>query len=38
VERLEETMRPLDTPARGKKCEGMEGLLEEGEEMLEKDG
>lgn len=38
VERLEKILRSLDMPARGKKCKGMEGLLEEGKEMLEEDG
>ena len=38
VQRLEQIMRSLDMPARGKKCKGMEGLLEEGKEILEEDG
>jgi ferritin-like metal-binding protein YciE len=38
VQRLEQIMRGLDMPARGKKCKGMEGLLAEGEEILEEDG
>jgi ferritin-like metal-binding protein YciE len=38
VQRLEQIMRSLDMPARGKKCKGMEGLLAEGKEILEEDG
>jgi len=35
VERLEEVFEQLGMPARAKKCEGMENLIAEGEEMLE---
>ena len=35
VARLEQIFQSLDLPARGKKCKGMEGLLEEGKEILE---
>jgi ferritin-like metal-binding protein YciE len=38
VQRIEQIMRSLDMPTRGKKCKGMEGILEEGQEMLEQDG
>jgi ferritin-like metal-binding protein YciE len=34
VERLEEIFEQLEMPVRGKKCEGMENLLAEGEEMI----
>lgn len=35
VERLEKVFSSLDVPARGKKCEAIEGLLEEGTEIVE---
>jgi len=35
VTRLEEVFRELDMPVRGKHCPGMEGLLEEGKEVLD---
>jgi ferritin-like metal-binding protein YciE len=38
VQRLERIFKELDQAARGKKCKGMEGLLEEGKEVLEEDG
>lgn len=38
VTRLEKIFGLIDQPARGKKCKGMEGLLEEGKEILEEDG
>jgi ferritin-like metal-binding protein YciE len=38
VQRLEQVFRELGQTARGKKCKGMEGLLEEGKEVLEEDG
>lgn len=38
VTRLERVFKSLDLPARGKKCKGMEGLIEEGKEILEEDG
>ncbi len=38
VARIEKIFQQLDQPARGKKCKGMEGLLEEGKEVLEEDG
>lgn len=34
VQRLEEILRDLQTSPRGVKCHGMEGLLEEGKEMI----
>jgi ferritin-like metal-binding protein YciE len=38
VDRLERIFQELQETPRGKKCKGMEGLIEEGEEMLEKRG
>ena len=38
VERLERIFKGLGETARGKKCKGMEGLIEEGKEILEEDG
>jgi ferritin-like metal-binding protein YciE len=39
VRRLESIMESLDVKPRGKKCKGMEGIIEEGEEMMkESDG
>jgi ferritin-like metal-binding protein YciE len=35
VERLEQVFELLDQPAKGKKCPGIEGILEEGKEILE---
>ncbi len=35
VERLKEVFGLLGTPAKGKPCKGMEGLIEEGEEVME---
>lgn len=35
VERLEEVFKQLEKPARGKKCQAMEGLIEEGKELME---
>jgi ferritin-like metal-binding protein YciE len=37
VERLEKVFELLEKPARGKKCMGLEGLLEEGAEFMEED-
>jgi ferritin-like metal-binding protein YciE len=37
VQRLEKIFKQLDTGTRGKKCKGMEGLLEEGKEILDED-
>ena len=34
VTRLEKVFEALGEPAKGKKCKGMEGLLEEGEEII----
>ncbi len=36
VERLERIFKILDLPLRGKKCAGMNGILEEGKEILGK--
>ena len=38
VERLENIFAQLDQTPKGKTCHGMKGLIEEGSEMLEKDG
>jgi len=38
VVRLEQVFAELSVPARAKKCVGMEGLIEEGEEILEHEG
>jgi ferritin-like metal-binding protein YciE len=38
VERLDQIFQELDTSPRGKKCHGMEGLVEEGEEALDQEG
>jgi ferritin-like metal-binding protein YciE len=38
VQRLERIFKELGQAPRGKKCKGMEGLLEEGKEVLEEDG
>lgn len=38
VERLEDIFSALDENPKGKTCHGMKGLIEEGAEMLEKDG
>jgi ferritin-like metal-binding protein YciE len=37
VARLEEIFQSLGLPSRGKKCKGMEGLLEEGKEVMEEE-
>ena len=38
VQRLERIFQSLGETARGKKCKGMEGLIEEGKEILEEEG
>ena len=38
VQRLEKIFQSLGETARGKKCKGMEGLIEEGKEILEEEG
>jgi len=38
VQRLERIFKSLGETARGKKCKGMEGLIEEGKEILEEEG
>jgi ferritin-like metal-binding protein YciE len=38
VARLEQIFEWLDLPVRGKKCKGMEGLLEEGKEIMAEEG
>jgi ferritin-like metal-binding protein YciE len=35
IARLEEVFEMMDTPARAKKCEGMDGLVKEGQQMIE---
>jgi len=37
VERLERVFKEIDIAPRGKKCEAMQGLIEEGKEMIEAD-
>jgi len=37
VERLDQIFESLGKSPRGKKCKGMEGLLEEGKEMMQED-
>jgi ferritin-like metal-binding protein YciE len=37
VDRLEQVFKLLGLPAKGKKCEGMAGLLEEGRKTMEQD-
>jgi ferritin-like metal-binding protein YciE len=37
VERLEQIFERLEQSPKGKKCKGMEGLIEEGKELLEED-
>ena len=38
IQRLEQVFKELGQAVRGKKCKGMEGLLEEGKEKLEEEG
>lgn len=38
VQRLERIFKDLGQAARGKKCKGMEGLIEEGKEKMEEEG
>jgi len=38
VQRLEKIFQSLGETPRGKKCKGMEGLIEEGKEILQEDG
>lgn len=37
VERLEQVFELVEVPPRGKKCEGMEGLLKEGSDIIKED-
>jgi ferritin-like metal-binding protein YciE len=37
VERLDQVFKLLGVPAKGKKCEGMAGLIEEGKTVMEQD-
>ena len=34
VDRLEQIFQKLDEPAKGQKCKGLEGIIDEGEEIL----
>jgi ferritin-like metal-binding protein YciE len=38
VERIEKAMEKFDASPRGKRCEAMAGLIEEGEEILKQEG
>jgi ferritin-like metal-binding protein YciE len=38
VQRLEQIFKELGQAARGKRCKGMEGLVEEGKEIMEEEG
>jgi ferritin-like metal-binding protein YciE len=38
VERLEEVFKEADEKPKGKTCQGMKGIIEEGSEILQKDG
>ena len=38
IKRLERVFKEVGQPIRGKKCKGMEGLIEEGKEMMEEEG
>ena len=38
IQRLERVFKEAGQAVRGKKCKGMEGLIEEGKEMMEEDG
>src|SRR5215470_2856152 len=35
VDRLEQIFQKLDEPAKGQKCKGIEGIITEGEEVME---
>jgi ferritin-like metal-binding protein YciE len=37
IERLEKIFKKLDATPKGKKCKAMEGLIEEGKELMEED-
>jgi ferritin-like metal-binding protein YciE len=37
VERLDQVFKLLGVPAKGRKCEGMAGLIEEGKKVMEQD-
>jgi ferritin-like metal-binding protein YciE len=38
VERLERILKELGLPERGKRCKGMEGLVEEGADFIQEEG
>ena len=37
AERLEQIFQKLGEPAKGQKCKGMEGIIDEGEDLMDKD-
>jgi len=37
VRRLEQVFKSIDQPAKGKKCKAMQGLVEEGQELIEEE-
>ena len=37
VSRLEQIFQWLDEPAKGQKCKGIEGIIDEGEDLMDKD-
>jgi len=37
VSRLEQIFQRLDEPAKGQKCKGIEGIIDEGEDLMDKD-
>src|SRR5688572_13407836 len=37
IDRLEQIFKSLDMPLRGKKCVAMQGLIEEGKELMQED-
>lgn len=37
IDRLERVFKMMNTPPKGKRCKGMEGIIEEGKEALEED-
>src|SRR5579871_4559932 len=38
VKRLEQIFHAMEVPARGKKCKAMQGLIEEGSDMIQQNG
>jgi ferritin-like metal-binding protein YciE len=37
VQRLERVFQSLDEPAKGQKCKGIEGIIDEGEDLMDED-